>query len=99
MPRHVGFCISSRYSRRFVAWSGDSGAVSFFHFEIRCGAQEDEGMTMIKWQCETCGAVYEEYVNGCPKCWHGDPPTSQEPEVRSKVVAVKIDHFDDAAGG
>ena len=45
---------------------------------------------MVKWQCETCGAVYAEYVNGCPKCWHGDPPANPEPNVLSKVVAVEI---------
>ena len=22
-----------------------------------------------RWQCETCGTVYAEYVNGCPRCW------------------------------
>jgi hypothetical protein len=24
------------------------------------------------WVCENpeCGAVYAEYTNGCPKCWH-----------------------------
>jgi hypothetical protein len=22
-----------------------------------------------KWQCETCGTVYAEYINGCPHCW------------------------------
>lgn len=24
------------------------------------------------WVCENpeCGAVYAEYVNGCPECWH-----------------------------
>lgn len=41
------------------------------------------------WQCERCGEVYAEYVNGCPKCWHGDG-SSVEPEVRSKVVSVGI---------
>lgn len=45
---------------------------------------------MNAWQCEACGSVYPEYVNGCPKCWHGDPPTSPEPEIRSKVIAVEI---------
>ena len=23
----------------------------------------------INWQCEACGTVYAEYVNGCPICW------------------------------
>jgi hypothetical protein len=45
---------------------------------------------MTAWQCETCGAVYPEYVNGCPKCWHGDG-TISEPEVRSAVRAVEIE--------
>jgi hypothetical protein len=48
---------------------------------------------MKTWQCETCGAQYAEYVNGCPKCWHGDLDKgciTHEPEVRSKVVCVEI---------
>ena len=52
---------------------------------------------MIRWQCETCGAVYAEYVNGCPKCWHGDPPTDPEPQVRSAVRTVEIAPRSDAA--
>ena len=45
---------------------------------------------MVGWQCETCGAVYDEYVNGCPKCWHGEDVVLGEPEVRSGVRAVAI---------
>ena len=45
---------------------------------------------MVAWQCEACGAVYPEYVNGCPKCWHGDPMTEVPPEVRSRVSSVEI---------
>jgi predicted ATP-dependent serine protease len=30
------------------------------------------------WQCENCGTVYAEYVNGCPHC--------ETVGVRSKVV-------------
>jgi hypothetical protein len=44
---------------------------------------------MIAWICETCGAVYPEYVNGCPKCWHGDS-NNPEPNVLSGVRAVEI---------
>jgi uncharacterized OB-fold protein len=43
-----------------------------------------------EWQCEKCGTVYAEYVNGCPKCWHGDG-SLPEPEVRSAVRLVTID--------
>lgn len=38
---------------------------------------------MQMWQCVECGAVYAEYVNGCPKCWH-------KYQKISKVVAVSI---------
>jgi hypothetical protein len=30
------------------------------------------------WQCEHCGTIYAEYVNGCPHCW--------DVGLRSKVV-------------
>lgn len=48
---------------------------------------------MKAWQCETCGEIYAEYVNGCPKCWHGDSSrgcVTHEPQVRSKVTVVEI---------
>jgi len=32
------------------------------------------------WQCETCGSVYAEYINGCPHCW--------EAGIRSSVRKV-----------
>lgn len=35
------------------------------------------------WQCLTCGAVYAEYVNGCPECW-------KKNETRSPVRIVGI---------
>ena len=50
----------------------------------------ERGGQMVRWVCETCGAVFPEYVNGCPKCWHGDPPIFPEPQVRSAVMAVEI---------
>ena len=54
---------------------------------------------MIAWQCETCGAVYPEYVNGCPKCWHGDPMTARQPEIRSAVHAVEVIEYDPPPSG
>ena len=45
---------------------------------------------MLGWQCEKCGAVYDEYVNWCPKCWYGEDVVLGEPEVRSGVRAVAI---------
>jgi hypothetical protein len=28
------------------------------------------------WRCEYCEAMYAEYINGCPKCYMGEPGTS-----------------------
>jgi hypothetical protein len=58
---------------------------------------QNERREMKAWQCETCGAVYAEYVNGCPKCWNGDPPKMPQPEVRSKVICVEIPSTREAA--
>lgn len=30
----------------------------------------------LPWVCEYCGARYAEYINGCPKCWMGEPGTA-----------------------
>jgi predicted nucleic acid-binding Zn-ribbon protein len=51
---------------------------------------------MTTWQCERCGAVYAEYVNGCPECWHGNGE-QPEPEVRSSVRMVKVQGVRDGA--
>jgi uncharacterized OB-fold protein len=51
---------------------------------------DDTTVGMVGWQCEMCGEVYAEYVNGCPKCWHGEDEILGEPEVRSGVRAVAI---------
>jgi hypothetical protein len=58
-------------------------------------AKKDREIEQLR--SDTCGAVYAEYVNGCPKCWHGDPPRFPEPEVRSGVRAVKINDPEQAA--
>lgn len=38
-----------------------------------------------QWQCLVCGALYAEYVNGCPKCWENGEKRSP---VRIVAVAV-----------
>lgn len=43
----------------------------------------------VEWICERCKAVFGEYVNGCPKCWHGNNG------MRSRVVAIPLDEVID----
>ena len=33
--------------------------------------QPQDSISACKWKCERCGAVFAEYVNGCPKCENG----------------------------
>jgi hypothetical protein len=54
---------------------------------------------LVMWQCETCGATYPEYVNGCPKCWHGESGQSPEPEIRSPVRQARIQIEEEADRG
>jgi rubrerythrin len=47
----------------------------------RVGELEDVGRR--GWRCEHCGAMFAEYVNGCPKCCTGETGGSH------KVVATE----------
>jgi len=50
----------------------------FHYFCPDCARIANEGAE--HWQCEACGTIYAEYVNGCPKCW--------DKGLRAKVVAT-----------
>ena len=34
--------------------------------------QKKEKKLKKGWKCERCGAIYAEYVNGCPRCATGE---------------------------
>jgi len=44
------------------------------------------GEKQTEWKCEYCGAVYAEYINGCPKCWLGEPGTASSVRLVRKEV-------------
>jgi hypothetical protein len=51
---------------------------------------EQRGMTtetIHAWTCDGCGAVYGEYVNGCPKCWANGETLSA---VTIKEIAFRV---------
>ena len=56
-----------------------------------------------EWKCEYCGAVYAEYINGCPKCWMGEAGTSSsvrlvekpQPEVKVERRTVILSEWKD----
>lgn len=50
-------------------------AVRFLSVEPLLGAV-DLGDHFARWHCSYCGALYAEYVNGCPRCHFGEPGTS-----------------------